>query len=159
MTEKISHEPRGYECPMCRFRDGVFSVYNRPSDLVASHDRAIALVSPKWWPENDGGVLVVTRTHVENIYDLGPADSHGVWDLVREVATAMRSAYGSEGVSIRQRNEPAGNQDMWHFHVHVLPRYSGDRLYERNGEARWVDERERAPYAEKLREALKEPAG
>lgn len=59
-----------------------------------------------------------------------------------------------DGTSTRQHNEPAGYQDVWHLHVHVFPRYDGDRLYERHEEKRWASPAERAPYAAKLRAVL-----
>ena len=49
-------------------------------------------------------------------------------------------------------HEPAGNQDVWHFHQHVFPRYGGDDLY-RSEKLRYDDD-ERARYANMLREAL-----
>ncbi len=66
----------------------------------------------------------------------------------------MRAAYPCEGTSIRQHNEPAGGQDVWHLHVHVFPRYAGDRLYARHDEARFAPAGGAAPYAERLREEL-----
>ena len=45
----------------------------------------------------------------------------------------MKTAFGCPGVSTRQHNEPAGNQDVWHYHVHVFPRWHGDRLYGSEG--------------------------
>jgi histidine triad (HIT) family protein len=52
-----------------------------------------------------------------------------VHDLVREVAIAIRQTYGCKGVSTRQHNEPAGNQEAWRYHGHVFPRYADDQLY------------------------------
>src|SRR2546421_613310 len=69
-------------------------------------------------------------------------------------ALAMKTAYGCEGPSFRQHNEPAGYQEVWHYHLHVFPRYHGDDLYMRSKERRWVTPAERAPYAEKLRAVL-----
>lgn len=40
----------------------------------------------------------------------------------------MKAAYGCDGVSTRQHNEPAGDQDVWHYHLHVVPRWHGDAL-------------------------------
>jgi diadenosine tetraphosphate (Ap4A) HIT family hydrolase len=53
-------------------------------------------------------------------------DGHAIYDLVRRIA--MRHTYGCDGISTRQHNEPAGYQDVWHFHLHVFPRYHGDVL-------------------------------
>jgi diadenosine tetraphosphate (Ap4A) HIT family hydrolase len=54
-------------------------------------------------------------------------------------------------------NEPAGNQDVWHLHVHVFPRHDGDRSYGRHEETRWVGAEERAPYADLLSAHLRLP--
>lgn len=90
---------------------------------------ATALVAVRWWPRNRGHVLVVPDAHHENLYDLPSSSGHAVHDLVREVAIAIRATYGCDGTSVRQHNEPVGNQDVWHYHVHVFPRYFHDRLY------------------------------
>ncbi|MGF9660207.1 HIT family protein [Pantoea agglomerans] len=138
-----SHEPAGYSCPFCRFLQGIFDERNLPSDVIGVTDRAYARIAPKWWPGNPGAV-----------YDLSPEVGRGVWELTQQVAIGMRSSYDCEGTSIRQHNEPAGNQDVWHLHVHVFPRHADDRLYQRQDEARWVSPSDREPFALQLREAL-----
>ena len=129
---------------------GLENERNRATDLVAVTPLAFARISPRWWPANPGAALVLPRAHHENLYDLPAEDGHAVWDLVRQVAVAMRSAYDCDGISTRQHNEPAGRQDVWHLHVHVFPRYEEDRLYERDAESRTAGPEERAPYAERL---------
>ncbi|NUU19466.1 HIT family protein [Cellulomonas humilata] len=148
------HEPAGYDCPFCLLQRGVYDEYNQPTDIVATTELALARISPKWWPANPGGALVIPREHHENLYELPRAVGHGVWDLVQEVAVAMRTAYACDGISIRQHNEPAGDQDVWHLHVHVFPRHHGDRLYEQNREARWIAVGERTRYAGALASEL-----
>lgn len=59
---------------------------------------ATALISPRWWPRNRGHVLVVPNAHHENLYDLPREYGHAVQDVVREVAIAMRAAYGCAGL-------------------------------------------------------------
>ena len=99
-------------------------------------------------------MLAIPNLHVENLYAIDDELLSAVYSTVRRVAIALREAYGCDGVSTRQHNEPGGNQDVWHLHVHVFPRYFGDRLYERHEEVRWTTPAERAPYAAKLRAAL-----
>ncbi|WP_231916015.1 HIT family protein [Microbacterium karelineae] len=149
-----SHEPEGYSCPFCQLQRGVFDEHNQPSDVVAVTERAYARIAPKWWPGNPGAVLVIPRAHVENIYDLSPADGHAVWELTQRVAIGIRASYECDGTSIRQHNEPAGNQDVWHLHVHVFPRYENDRLYQRQDDARWVAPTDREAFALRLKAAL-----
>lgn len=149
-----SHEPAGYDCPFCGLQRGVVDDHNHPEDVVAVTDLAFARISPKWWPANDGAVLVIPREHHENLYAIPDDVGHAVWDLTRRVAVAMRDTYGCHGTSTRQHNEPAGNQDVWHLHVHVFPRWDGDRLYEQHLTTRWVTAQERRPYADRLAAAL-----
>ncbi len=152
-----THEPAGYDCPFCRLQRGLHNDHNQPEDVVAVTDLAFARISPRWWPRNPGAALVIPRTHHENLYDL-PADvGHAVWDLTQQVAVAMRESYDCSGTSTRQHNEPAGNQDVWHLHVHVFARHDGDRLYEQHLSTRWATPEERVPYADRLAAALALP--
>lgn len=158
MKERVvTHEPAGYDCPFCRMQQGIFNEHNQPGDVVAVTDHAFARIAPKWWPGNPGAVLVIPREHHENLYDIPTVTGHAVWDLTQQVAIAMRRTYDCEGVSTRQHNEPDGNQDVWHLHVHVFPRHPGDDLYLRDREARWVGPDERMPYAEVLAAELRAP--
>ncbi|WP_243224996.1 HIT family protein [Microbacterium sp. CIAB417] len=153
----ISHQPADYDCPFCRLQQGGFDERNQPTDVVAVTERAYARIAPKWWPGNPGAVLVIPRVHVENLYDLAPEDAAAVWSLTQLVARGIRASYDCAGVSIRQHNEPAGGQDVWHLHVHVFPRHEGDRLYQRHDEAMWVPSRDREPFAQTLRDILRLP--
>jgi histidine triad (HIT) family protein len=148
------HEPAGYDCPFCRLQHGIHNEHNQPGDIVGVTDLAYARVAPKWWPANPGAALVIPRGHHENLYAIPAEVGHAVWDLTQQVAAAMRAAYDCEGISTRQHNEPAGNQDVWHLHVHVFPRHIDDRLYERHSASRWVTPQEREPYADRLAAAL-----
>ncbi|MFD2028127.1 HIT family protein [Promicromonospora aerolata] len=153
----VRHEPSGYQCPFCLLQQGVFDERNQPADVVGVTGLAYARIAPKWWPANPGGVLVLPRAHHENLYDLPDDVGHAVWDLTRSVAAAMKKTYQCDGVSTRQHNEPAGDQDVWHLHVHVLPRYEDDQLYLRHLDAAYVPAIDRVPYAERLRESLGVP--
>ncbi len=66
---------------------------------------------------------MVPVEHYENIYDLPPGLGTPIQKAVRDTALAMKAALGCQGISTRQHNEPAGDQDVWHYHVRVFPRY------------------------------------
>jgi histidine triad (HIT) family protein len=128
---------------------------NRRSDVVLRDDETTAFVSPRWWEGNPGHVIVVPSSHFPNLYEI-PDDALGaVYATAQRVAVALKEAYGCQGTSTRQHNDGAAGQEVWHFHVHVFPRYENDRLYARDAEHRWTTPEERAPYAERLREALR----
>lgn len=118
----------------------------------------MAFISSAWWPENAGHVLVVPNEHYENVYATPDDVLAAIQIAGKRIALALREGYGCEGTSFRQHNEPGGDQEVWHYHLHVFPRYRGDRLYARTYERRDTTPEERAPYARKLRELLM-PAG
>lgn len=146
-----SHAPDGYRCPFCALLAGDPGDAPIASDIVGGSELALAFVAPRWYPRNRGHVLVIPRAHHENLYAIPELDLGAVSSLVRRVATAMRETYGCDGISMRQHNEPAGGQDVWHLHVHVFPRYHGDALYRSSALPAFADPAERATFANQLR--------
>ena len=149
-----NHAPEGYVCPFCLAVRGVEDgrTLTRQSDVVLRTDSVTAFVSSHQFENTPGHVLVVPNAHHENLYDLPLPLAAKIHEAARAVALAMKAAYGCDGVSTRQHNEPAGNQDVWHYHLHVFPRFSGDELY--SCRPRRMEADERAQYAEKLRQQL-----
>ena len=131
----FSHAPADYLCPFCIVVSGRDNPapYAGQADVVLRTGQATAFVSSSWWPNNPGHVLVVPDAHVENMYDLTPELGAQVLDAARRIALAFKAVYRCAGVSTRQHNEPAGNQDVWHYHVHVFPRWHDDGLYSSEG--------------------------
>jgi histidine triad (HIT) family protein len=148
----VSHAPPDYDCPFCRYIGGEGNEFVDPDHEVERTPDVLAFVSPTWWPNNPGNVLVIPTSHIENLYELPDELGTPLQRTVRRVAIAMKNAYGCDGVSTRQHNEPAGNQDVWHFHTHVFPRWQGDNLYRERGSRASKPEMSRV--AEDLRLAL-----
>jgi histidine triad (HIT) family protein len=150
----FNHAPAGYVCPFCLIVAGREEppAATRQADVVYRDELVTAFVASDWRPNNPGHVLVVPNQHYENVYDLPFDEGAQIQSVVREVALAMKRAYGCDGVSTVQHNEPAGYQDVWHYHVHVFPRYVDDDIYRSPKQRTTADER--APYAAKLRDAL-----
>lgn len=124
------------------------------NDVVYRDGEVTAFVATRWWPNNLGHVLIVPNEHYESIYELPPELGTPIQRIAQRIALAFKATYGCDGVSTRQHNEPAGNQDVWHYHLHVFPRYLNDGLYVRRG--RSTTPEERRPYAEKLSKFLSE---
>jgi histidine triad (HIT) family protein len=147
-----NHAPEDYDCPFCRVAEGRIDsakMWTQPSDVVYRDEHTAAFLSARWWVNNVGHVMVIPKEHVENIYDLRGELAGHIHETARKVALAFKALYGCEGTSTRQHNEPAGYQEVFHYHLHVFPRYSGDNLYTSSYRLSTVEER--LPYAEKLR--------
>ncbi len=146
----FNHEPPGYECSFCQIVRGEDNDWNAQGDVVYRDERTCAFVNSMWWPRNEGHVLVVPTEHVENIYDMPGELAACVHETARKIAVAFKETYGCDGTSTRQHNEPAGNQEVWHYHLHVFPRYADDDLYRSSRRRTSVEER--LPYAQRLRD-------
>jgi histidine triad (HIT) family protein len=148
-----NHAPSGYACPICKFiQRGVESEHNKIDDIVYQGNGTSAFISPKWWPNNPGHVMVVPKIHYENIYEIPDDVLSEINCTAKIIALALKGAYHCDGISTRQHNEPAGNQDLWHFHMHVFPRWDKDDLYLNHDKSSYIAPSDRKPYADKLRE-------
>lgn len=154
----FNHAPIDYICPLCNAVIGkiVDEKSVRPEDIVYQDDLATAFIAGKWWPKNRGHVVIIPNKHIENIYDITPEYLHRISDLSKEIAIAFKETYECDGVSIRQHNEPAGNQDVFHYHMHVFPRYKDDKLYINHPNSYWVTSEDKKPFAEKLKNYFKQ---
>lgn len=127
----VHHAPEDYRCPFCRLAQGQpdDAVLSTPDHIVYRDDLVYALIASHQSPVNAGNTLIIPTAHYENLYELPAAAGARIHLVAQVVALAMKAAWSCDGVSTRQHNEPAGNQDVWHYHLHVTPRYTGDDFY------------------------------
>jgi histidine triad (HIT) family protein len=146
-----NHAPENYECPFCLVVNGGSNPppWTCQQEVVYRDEFVTAFISAAWWPNNPGHVIIVPNAHYENIYDLPLEIATRIHRAAREIAIAFKMVYGCDGTSTRQHNEPAGYQEVWHYHLHVFPRYTGDNLYKTDRHIAAIEER--VAYAEKLR--------
>ena len=151
---QVHHAPAGYDCTFCAIARGGDGPLTTQEHVVYRTDAVTAFVASHWWPANPGHVLVIPNQHVENIYELPATLDAPLMAAVRRLAIVLKMTYACDGVSTRQHNEPAGNQDVWHLHQHVFPRWDGDRLYERHAEKALATDADRLERAAALRACL-----
>lgn len=120
----FNHGPKNYHCPMCGLVKGDDDQPSKQSDIFYHDDFITAFISPKWWKNNPGSIIVIPNIHIENLYDMPDNLLSKVTSFAKKAAIALKETYKCNGTSIRQHNEPAGNQDLWHFHLQILPRYT-----------------------------------
>jgi histidine triad (HIT) family protein len=149
-----NHAPADYLCPFCALASGALNdkIASVESDVFHRDRLVTAFISLHQWPRNPGHAIVIPSEHYENIFDLPLDLATRIHKLARSIALAMKAAYCCDGVSTRQHNEPAGNQDVWHYHLHVFPRYESDELY--MSQPGLMPEWERGKFAQTLRSAL-----
>lgn len=122
-----------------------------PEHVLESDAEVTVFISPHWWGEVKGNVLVLPSAHYENLYELPASLGTPITAASQRAAEAMKQAFGCDGISTRQHNEPAGNQDVWHYHLHVFPRMKGDGLYGSSKE--WAPPDELMKLTERLKDS------
>ena len=108
-------------CVFCRIAAG-----DGPGGEICYQDEHVCAFPAKGQrPTNRGHMLVITRDHYRNLYEL-PSMLYGpVLSAVRRVSQAVQQAFDASGTTVRQNNGPPG-QDVFHVHFHVIPRFDGD---------------------------------
>jgi histidine triad (HIT) family protein len=155
-----NHAPVGYVCPFCALAGGSGDALSTQGDILFQDSTVTAFVASHQWPNNAGAVIIIPNEHFENIYDLPVHLAVDIHRVACIVALAMKAAYQCDGISTRQHNEPAGNQDVWHYHLHITPRYASDNFYSSYlTQRRLMPVEERAEYVRRLRAHLPPLAG
>lgn len=97
-----------------------------PASFVAETASALAFLTIG--PVRDGHALVIPKRHVVELPDAGPDDLAAVMELGARVARQQRRALGSTGENLLLASGAAGEQSVFHLHLHVVPRAEGDGI-------------------------------
>jgi histidine triad (HIT) family protein len=94
--------------------------------VVGESDQALAFLDRS--PAAAGHALIIPREHAKDLLDV-PTDSLGaVLALAKVIARRQVDALHADGVSLFQSTGAAAGQEVFHFHVHLIPRHTGDGL-------------------------------
>lgn len=77
-------------------------------------------------PATKGHALILPKKHFKNIFEMDDATASKVFVLAKKIACAMKKALNCDGLNIVQNNEEIAGQTVFHFHMHIIPRYEGD---------------------------------
>jgi histidine triad (HIT) family protein len=153
-----SHAPKNYICPICLGVNGIENneTLIRKTDLVYKDNLVTVFISSFFVGKNAGHVIIVPNKHFETIYDIPNSYGHRIFDITQKMAAIIKHSYRCDGITIRQNNEPAGDQRAFHFHLHVFPRYTNDNFNEQKPSDKFLAEpSERQEFAKKLNLAIK----
>lgn len=125
-----NHAPTKYTCPICLGVSGKESddTLLKQSDLVFQDDLVSVFINSFWIDGNEGHLIVVPNKHFENIYELPDEYGYRIFEVTKQFALILKKVYKADGITIKQNNEPAGDQHAFHFHQHIFPRYDGDNF-------------------------------
>ena len=113
MAEVLAGTP---DCVFCGIRTGAI-----PSAKVAEDATTFAFMDID--PGADGHVLVIPKRHSTDLFDISADDLAATTLMAQRVAKASLSALGAQGVNLFNCSGAAAWQTVFHFHLHVIPRY------------------------------------
>ena len=109
------------DCIFCKIVAGEL-----PAHVIAQDELTLSFMDIN--PGTRGHALVIPKRHARDLYDVPAVDLAAVAVAAQRLALLARDRLGADGVSLINSSEPAAWQTVFHFHVHVIPRYVGDPL-------------------------------
>ena len=109
------------DCIFCRIISGEI-----PSTTIYENSKFKVIMDIA--PANKGHVLLLPKEHYDNIYDIDTATAGELFELAVMTARALKSVLDCDGMNILQNNGTVAGQTVFHFHMHIIPRYEGDTV-------------------------------
>ena len=97
-----------------------------PSEVVQEDDATIAFMDVNPWTR--GHALVIPRNHSKDLYEVPDEDIAAAGRAAKRLANTMKQRLSCDGINLLNSCEPAAWQTVFHFHIHVIPRYDDDPL-------------------------------
>jgi histidine triad (HIT) family protein len=109
------------DCLFCKIVAGEI-----PATIVASDERTVTFMDIN--PATRGHALVVPRTHARDLLEIDPEDLAAVAQAGQRLARTAQSTLAADGITLINSCGAAAWQTVFHFHLHVIPRYADDPL-------------------------------
>ena len=97
-----------------------------PSYKVFEDEHTLAFLDIM--PRAPGHTLVIPKAPARNILDIDREDFAHVARTAHHIAVAAKQAFAADGITVMQFSEPASGQEVYHLHMHVIPRMNGVAL-------------------------------
>jgi len=109
------------DCIFCKILAGEL-----PAQKVQEDERTVAFLDINPWTR--GHAVVIPRRHSANLLEIPYEDLADVAATAKRLAARMRDTLGCDGINLLNSCGSAAWQTIFHFHMHVIPRYEGDPL-------------------------------
>ena len=109
------------DCIFCKIAAGEI-----PSATV--YEDSICRVILDVNPANKGHALIIPKEHFDNIYSMDAETAAKIFTIATEVAKAQKAELNPDGLNILQNNGEVAGQTVFHFHMHLVPRYIKDNV-------------------------------
>ena len=109
------------DCIFCKIVSGEFG-----SATIYENDEFKVILDR--FPANEGHVLILVKEHVANIFEIDPDKAGRLFRLAAIIAREMKARLGFDHMNVMQNNGTVAGQTVFHFHLHMIPRYKGDEV-------------------------------
>jgi histidine triad (HIT) family protein len=113
-------------CIFCRIAN-----HELPSLIVSENSQTMAVMDIN--PATEGHILILPKSHIADIYGMSTETGSAVMDMAVTVARAIQKQLKPAGLNVIQSNGDAAGQIIFHFHMHLVPRYENDSVVLRFG--------------------------
>lgn len=130
------------DCIFCKLSNGII-----PTNALYEDDVLKVIFDQS--PASKGHVLIIPKNHFDNIYALDDATAAHIFQTAVKVANALKKALNCEGLNVVQNNGELAGQTVFHFHMHLIPRYKGDTV-----NVKWLPGKVSAEQIEELKNSI-----
>jgi len=131
------------DCIFCKIIAG-----DIPSHRVYEDELFLAVLDV--FPTTRGHVLILPKAHARDFFDLPESTAAAILPLAQKLAGLIRTAFNPAGLNVIQNNGAAAGQSVFHYHMHLIPRWEGDGAV-RQGKPMQVTPEELAEIATAIR--------
>lgn len=97
-----------------------------PASIIYENKTVLSFLDIR--PLNIGHTLVIPKSHYIDIFDIPEKELAKIYKISKQISIAVKKATNADGISLIQQNGKAAGQDIFHLHVHVIPRFEGQKL-------------------------------
>lgn len=108
-------------CIFCKIANGEI-----PSSTLYEDEKVRVILDIS--PASKGHALILPKEHYANIYEISDEMAGHVLKAARKMAKKMQEELGAEGLNLLQNNGELAGQTVFHYHMHLIPRYQGDKV-------------------------------
>lgn len=113
------YDMKNANCIFCKIAAGEIPSRTLYED---DHFRVIMDISPA----SKGHAIILPKNHGADVYELSDEDASKIFVVAKKVAAAMKKVLNCDGLNIVQNNGELAGQTVFHFHMHLIPRYQND---------------------------------
>ncbi len=107
------------DCIFCKLANG-----DIPTNTIYEDEDFRVILDAS--PATKGHALILPKNHFDNLYELDDETAAKVFVLAKKMATKMTEKLGCDGFNLVQNNGEVAGQTVFHFHLHLIPRYKND---------------------------------